>query len=185
MVDVKLLDCTIRDGGYVNDWKFSDEQVRNLYIKCSESDIEYMEIGFRNYKKKVFLEKYGKPFFCDEDYINNVIGDYNGCKIAVMVTIDEFDMNVFVPKEFSKISLVRILMAYHGSKNGDDNILDMKQLKNGIVQSNQLIKLGYTVSFNIGRIDKMNKSQLYDVCKLLSETQIKYFTKQIHMARWI
>jgi 4-hydroxy 2-oxovalerate aldolase len=176
MTKIKLLDCTIRDGGYVNDWKFTDEQVRECYKACSNSGVDYMEIGFRNFKKPDLLKKYGKPFFCDEEYLNEIIGDYNGCKIAVMVTIDAFDINDFVQKESSKISLVRVLMAYHGSKNGNDNILDINQLKNGIEQINQLIDLGYDISFNIGRIDKMSKRQLYEVCELLSKTKIKYFT---------
>jgi len=176
MQKIKLLDCTIRDGGYVNDWKFTDKQVRECYIACSNSGVEYMEIGFKNLKKPDLLKKYGKPFFCEEEYLNDIIGDFNGCKIAVMVTIDAFDINDFVKKELSKISLVRVLMAYHGEKNGNDSILDIKQLKNGIEQINQLIDLGYDISFNIGRIDKMSKKQLYEVCELLSKTKIKYFT---------
>ena len=176
MTKIKLLDCTIRDGGYVNDWKFTDKQVRECYIACSNSGVEYMEIGFKNLKKPDLLKKYGKSFFCEEEYLNDIIGDFNGCKIAVMVTIDAFDINDFVKKELSKISLVRVLMAYHGEKNGDDSVLDIKQLKNGIEQINQLIDLGYDISFNIGRIDKMSKRQLYDVCELLSKTKIKYFT---------
>ena len=176
MQKIKLLDCTIRDGGYVNDWKFTDKQVRECYIACSNSDVEYMEIGFKNFKKPDLLKKYGKSFFCEEEYLNDIIGDFNGCKIAVMVTIDAFDINDFVKKELSKISLVRVLMAYHGEKNGDDSVLDIKQLKNGIEQINQLIDLGYDISFNIGRIDKMSKRQLYEVCELLSKTKIKYFT---------
>ena len=176
MQKIKLLDCTIRDGGYVNDWKFTDKQVRECYIACSNSGVEYMEIGFKNLKKPDLLKKYGKPFFCEEEYLNDIIGDFNGCKIAVMVTIDAFDINDFVKKELSKISLVRVLMAYHGEKNGDDSVLDIKQLKNGIEQINQLIDLGYDISFNIGRIDKMSKKQLYEVCELLSKTKIKYFT---------
>jgi len=176
MSKIKLLDCTIRDGGYVNNWFFSDEQIKECYKSCSNAGVDYMEIGFRNIKKDDFLKKYGKTFFCEENYLNETIGDLNGCKLAVMVTIDAFDINDFVPKEQSKISLVRVLMAYHGSKNGNDNILDINQLKNGIKQIEQLIDLGYEISFNIGRIDKVSKSQLNEICELLSKTKIKYFT---------
>jgi 4-hydroxy 2-oxovalerate aldolase len=176
MKDIKIFDCTIRDGGYVNDWKFTDEQMIECYKACSTSNVEYMEIGFRNFKKKDLLEKYGPSFFCEEEYLNRIIGDYHGCKIAVMVTINAFDISDFIPKEQSKISLVRVLMAYHGSKNKSDEILDIKQLMDGVDQINQLSELGYEISFNIGRIDKMSNNQIYEVCKILSETKIKYFT---------
>ena len=176
MTDIKLLDCTIRDGGYVNNWNFTDEQVRECYNACLKSGVEYMEIGFRNLKNPNALKKYGKPYFCDEDYLNELVGDNDSCKLAVMVTIDSFDIKEFILKKQSKISLVRVLMAYHGNKNGNDNILDIKQLENGIVQLNELIKLGYEISFNIGRIDKISNKQLYEVCHLLSKTKIKYFT---------
>uniref|UniRef100_A0A6C0ATB2 Pyruvate carboxyltransferase domain-containing protein n=1 Tax=viral metagenome TaxID=1070528 RepID=A0A6C0ATB2_9ZZZZ len=173
---IELLDCTIRDGGYVNDWQFSDDMVRNCYIACSNSGIDYMEIGFRNIKKPQFLEKYGPTFFCDDEFINKTVGDINGCKIAVMVTINEFDINVFLPKSQSKIDMVRVLLAYHGSKNKSDDILDIDLLKQGMSQVRQLVDLGYEISFNVGRIDKMSKSQIYELCKIISQEQIKYFT---------
>jgi 4-hydroxy 2-oxovalerate aldolase len=175
-MDPKILDCTIRDGGYVNNWKFTDEQVRNCYIACTKANIDYMEIGFRNFNTPELINKYGNTFFCKEEYINRIIGDIDGCKLAVMVTINSFDIKDFVPKSQSKISMVRVLMAYHGSKNGDDNILDMKQLLDGVNQIEQLIELGYEISFNIGRIDKISRDQLHEICSILSKTKISYFT---------
>jgi 4-hydroxy 2-oxovalerate aldolase len=174
--NIEIFDCTIRDGGYVNDWKFTDEQISKYYEACCKSNVDYMEIGFRNFKTESFLNKYGQSFFCDEEYINSVVPELGNCKLAVMVTINAFNMYDFVPKNDSKISLVRVLMAYHGSKNKSDEILDIKQLMDGVEQIKQLSELGYDISFNIGRIDKMSKAQLYEVCKILSETNIKYFT---------
>ena len=176
MSEFKLLDCTIRDGGYVNNWHFTDEQIRNCYIACSKSGIDYMEIGFRNFNKPDLIKTYGPSFFCYEDYLDKIIGDINGCKVAVMVTINAFDLNDFVPKTQSKIDMVRVLMAYHGSKNKNDDILDIQQLYDGIKQIEKLIELGYEVSFNLGRIDKVSKKQLYEVCEILSNTKITYFT---------
>jgi 4-hydroxy 2-oxovalerate aldolase len=173
---VKVLDCTLRDGGYVNNWQFDDKFVRDCYIACSNTNIDYMEIGFRNFNTPDLRKKYGDTFFCYEEYLNRVIGDIEGCKVAVMVTINAFDIADFVPKSESKIDMVRVLMAYHGSKNGDDNILDVKQLLDGVKQIEQLIELGYEISFNIGRIDKMSRNQLYEVCNILSKTKISYFT---------
>lgn len=43
----KIVDCTIRDGGLVNNWDFSVEFVQNLYAGLNEAGVEYMEIGYK------------------------------------------------------------------------------------------------------------------------------------------
>ena len=46
-METKILDCTIRDGGYLNNWDFDEHLVRELYSAVSKSGTEYVEIGFR------------------------------------------------------------------------------------------------------------------------------------------
>ena len=46
--ELKVLDCTLRDGGLVTDSHFSDEFARALYRACVEAGIDYMEVGYRN-----------------------------------------------------------------------------------------------------------------------------------------
>ena len=177
MSNIKILDCTIRDGGYVNNWQFTDEQVKECYKGCLLSKVDYMEIGFRNLKEENLKKKYGETFFLEESYINRIFKEYdsNGPKLAIMVTINLFDIKDFVPKVDSKISLVRVLMAYHGSKNINDDILDINLLMEGVKQINQLVDLGYEISFNIGRIDKISKENLFKICEIISKINVKYF----------
>ena len=47
----KIVDCTIRDGGLVNNWDFSVEFVQNLYAGLNEAGVDYMEIGYKNSPK--------------------------------------------------------------------------------------------------------------------------------------
>jgi len=47
---IKVLDCTIRDGGLINNHYFTDEFVREAYQALSKSGIDYMELGYRNSK---------------------------------------------------------------------------------------------------------------------------------------
>ncbi|HPN84415.1 MAG TPA: hypothetical protein PK821_03665, partial [Victivallales bacterium] len=44
---VKVVDCTIRDGGLINKWQFSDEMVAAVYSALIKAGVEYMEIGYR------------------------------------------------------------------------------------------------------------------------------------------
>ncbi len=46
--ELKVLDCTIRDGGLVNAHQFSDPFVKAVYRACVEAGIDYMEIGYKN-----------------------------------------------------------------------------------------------------------------------------------------
>jgi 4-hydroxy 2-oxovalerate aldolase len=173
-MSVKILDCTLRDGGYVNDWNFSNEQIINLYQILNKNKIDYMELGFKNFRQGT---NFGETYYCEEKYINELFEniDEMDCKICVMCEMGKFDTSLFIPKEQSKISMVRVLMAYHSIKNTSDDNIDYKTLDKGIVEINKLIELGYDVTFNIGRIDKISKTQLYEICEKISKTKVKYF----------
>jgi len=171
---IKILDCTLRDGGYVNNWNFSDEQILNLYKILNDNKIDYMELGFKNYRKNL---EFGETYYCEESYINKLFEniDTTNCKICVMCELGKFDSSLFVPQIESKISMVRVLMAYHSVKNTTDDNIDFKTLDDGLKEINNLIELGYDVTFNIGRIDKISEEQLYKICEKVSQTKVKYF----------
>ena len=63
---IKVLDCTIRDGGLINDHDFSDKFVRDTYRALSGAGVDYMEIGYKNSMKLFSNEKYGKWKFCQD-----------------------------------------------------------------------------------------------------------------------
>ena len=46
MGKVSLLDCTLRDGGYVNDWRFGRDAIRGIGPKLAKSGVEIFEVGF-------------------------------------------------------------------------------------------------------------------------------------------
>ena len=46
------MDCTIRDGGLMNDHRFPDETVRAVYQACVDSGVDYMEIGYVNSREQ-------------------------------------------------------------------------------------------------------------------------------------
>ncbi|MDP2912821.1 MAG: nucleoid-structuring protein H-NS, partial [Candidatus Omnitrophota bacterium] len=83
---IKVFDCTIRDGGLINNHKFDARFVRAVYKALSEAGVDYMEIGYKN-SKKLFSEKEFGPWkFCDNDDINRAIeGIESKTKISVMV----------------------------------------------------------------------------------------------------
>ena len=56
---MKILDCTLRDGGYYTNWDFNSTIV-DSYIKAMNIlPIDYLEIGYRNNPSKEYLGKFG------------------------------------------------------------------------------------------------------------------------------
>ena len=46
MSEVKLLDCTLRDGGYVNDWAFGYDNIVNIFERLITANLDIVEVGF-------------------------------------------------------------------------------------------------------------------------------------------
>lgn len=44
---IKVVDCTMRDGGLVNNFAFTDEFVKDLYQANIKAGVDYMEFGYK------------------------------------------------------------------------------------------------------------------------------------------
>ena len=67
--ELKILDCTLRDGGYYNNWNFSIELI-NKYLKVmSDIKVDYVEIGFRSNDKKEFR---GACAYTTDEFLNSL-----------------------------------------------------------------------------------------------------------------
>ena len=105
----KILDCTIRDGGLVNNFYFDDEFVRELYQTNLAAGIDYMEMGYKASKKVFDINEFGKWKFCDEDSIRSIVGDnQTDMKLSVMVDVGRTELSDILPKKDSVIDLTRI-----------------------------------------------------------------------------
>ncbi len=87
--ELKVLDCTIRDGGLVNDSRFTDDQVKTVYETCVAAGIDYMEIGYMNSPKAFPKKQYGPWRHSAEEDLRRVVGDHTakktGLKLAAML----------------------------------------------------------------------------------------------------
>lgn len=107
---VKVVDATLRDGGLVNDFYFSDQFVKDLYAANIRAGVDYMEFGYKADKTMFDVDKFGPCKFCDDDYIRSIVGENNtGLKIAVMADVGRCDYkNDIIKKADSPIDLVRV-----------------------------------------------------------------------------
>lgn len=156
---ISLLDCTIRDGGYLNNWEFTDEEVLDCYKSVTEAGYEYFEIGFRTNKN--LLANKGKWCYSPEEDINNIYKKYNGCKIVVMAKIGTVTIDDFIKKDKSNVTMVRVLLARATLDNGIQksyyNKLDVRKAK---TFCQKLIDYGYEVCMNFGCGDILNDDEI-------------------------
>ena len=67
--NIEILDCTLRDGGYYNNWNFNKDVV-GQYLNCmKEASIDVVELGFRSIKKNMFMGPY---FYTTDDYLSQI-----------------------------------------------------------------------------------------------------------------
>jgi len=81
---LKILDCTIRDGGYLNNWHFDLKLVREVYRAHSRSGVDFMEIGFRSTDKYFDPKKYGCWRFTPESLVSEVVKGISGPAISLI-----------------------------------------------------------------------------------------------------
>jgi len=113
--EIKVLDCTIRDGGLMNSSNFSYELVRAVYDACADAGVDYMEIGFKNSKSVYCPSKYGPWRFCDEHDLQKIIGDNKrNIKLSVMADTGKCDYKTDILKRAeSPIDMIRVATYIH------------------------------------------------------------------------
>ena len=72
--EIKVIDCTVRDGGLMNKWRFDDAFVCKVYQALNEAGIDYMEIGYLSSESSFSRDEFGPWKFCAEEDISRVIG---------------------------------------------------------------------------------------------------------------
>lgn len=112
---IRVLDATLRDGGLVNDFFFTDEFVKDLYKTNVKAGVDYMEFGYRADRTMFDASKFGKWKFSTDDDIREIVGDNDtDLKIAIMTDVGRCNYKEDVrPKNESPVDLIRVAAYIH------------------------------------------------------------------------
>lgn len=160
--EITVVDCTIRDGGLMNNSKFPKELVKAVYGAACAAGIHVVELGYRNSKKFFSTQDYGATRFCDEDYLREIVGDKKtDTKIAVMMDAHKADANDLLPKAESVVDMVRVATY-------------VKDVDKAIRIENEARKKGYLTTINIMAISQTIEWELDEALQQLgNETEAK------------
>lgn len=159
--ELKVLDCTIRDGGLINNYHFTDEFVKAVYRAACDSGVDVIELG----KKLVVSEDYtreafGKWNFCDDDDLKMVIESHeceNPPLVAVMFDIGRVDINSLQPRDQSPFDMARVACYVPDIDKGLDLVKRSKDL-------------GYQTTINIMACSAAIRTDLIEALNQVEET---------------
>jgi len=161
----KILDCTLRDGGYYNNWNFEKKLVNEYLRAINETNIQYIELGFRTLDKKKIK---GNTAYTTDEFINSLSIPKN-LKIGVMVNASDFlqsNLNnkkaceqLFPETKNTKIKFVRL--ACHI----DEPFKIVKAIS-------WLKKNNFMVTINLMQISEIQENQIRKICNLSKKLNI-------------
>jgi 4-hydroxy 2-oxovalerate aldolase len=158
--DLKVVDCTIRDGGLMNNSQFDDTVVKAVYEACLESGVDYMEIGYKASKNIFAPSEYGPWRHCNEDDIRRIVGENDThLKLAVMADAEKTDYKTdILPRENSVIDMIRVATYIHQLPIALDMIKDAHDK-------------GYEATANVMALSVAAEHELFEGLELLAESE--------------
>lgn len=158
---VRVVDATLRDGGLVNDFYFTDEFVKDLYQANIKAGVDYMEFGYKASRDMFDESKFGKWKFCKDEDIRAIVGENNtDLKISIMADVGRCDYkNDILNRNESPIDLIRVATYLNTIPSAIDMI------------ENAASK-GYEVSCNIMAITNTQEKDLAIALDLLGQSPV-------------
>ena len=156
----KIVDCTIRDGGLVNNWDFSVEFVQNLYAGLNEAGVDYMEIGYKNSPKLLKGADQAGPWrFLNDDFLREVIPQKGKTKLSALVDIGRVDVDDILPREESLLDLIRVACYIKDV----DKALDLVETFH---------ERGYETTINIMALSNVMENELLEAFEMIKDSAV-------------
>lgn len=161
--EIKVMDCTVRDGGLMNNWQFSDDFVRAVYQACVQAGIDYMEIGYKSSESAFSRDEVGPWKFCDDKDLRRVVGsNKTALKLSAMADIGRIEPGDIPPAKDSVIDMLRVACYVH-------------QIDKGIALAEHCIDKGYEVCINLMAVSKVNEMNLDEALQDVAKSRVPIF----------
>ncbi len=157
MPEVKLLDCTLRDGGYVNDWKFGHDNLVCIFERMVDAGIDFIEIGFLDERRSFDMDRSIMP---DTDSVGKLFGglDRKGTKVLGMIDFGTCGIEKIRPKKASFLDGIRVIFKKHLRKEAMEFCAQLKAL-------------GYLVFAQMVSVTSYEDGEMLDLIRLANEVQ--------------
>ena len=149
MSDIKVLDCTLRDGGYINDWNFGKEKAKIIIDLLQKANLDYIEVGFISTKESTENQTLLDSF---EKIKNFLPQEYDKNKLFGMITHGEFPIELVPDVKDSPVQGIRV-------------IFKKDQREEALEYCKEVKKKGYKLFINPTFTDQYSDEELWNLLK--------------------
>ena len=157
MRNISLLDCTLRDGGYVNDWEFGKNNIISIFERLVASGVEFIEIGFLDQRRSFDQNRSIIP---DVKAVSKIYGnlDKGDAQLVGMIDYGTLDIDRICPQSESCLDGIRVIFKKHLREEAMSYIAQIKAL-------------GYKVFAQLVSITSYSDDELNDLIRLANEVK--------------
>lgn len=157
MKNIKLLDCTLRDGGYINNWDFGRHTIKDILKKLVEAEVDYAEVGFlRNCEYDP-----DKSLFNNCAELAGILPENRGkTRFTAMALHNKYDVSKLEPYNGKTIDAIRVTFHDYDIDEGLAFIRKVKE-KGYKVFINPINIMGYPDGMILRLLDKVNELHPY------------------------
>lgn len=158
MGKISLLDCTLRDGGYVNDWEFGYDDIVNIFERLADSKVDIIEIGFLD-ERRVFDKN--RTIMPNTACVEEIYGElYKGDAMIVgMIDYGTCGLTNIQPCDESYLDGIRVIFKEHLMYEALDYCEELK-------------KLGYKVFAQMVSVTTYSDDRLVEFANVVNQRQL-------------
>lgn len=154
MKNIKLLDCTLRDGGYINNWVFGKTAINDIKNKLEQSNVDIIELGFL----RDDAPNADRTVFNSIDTVKKLIGQKQAGKLyAVMAEVSNpFPLEKLAPYDENSPEIIRV-------------IVWKRMLQEGFEYCKGIVEKGYKLCVQPARVSQYSDEEFVDMIKKFNE----------------
>lgn len=157
MGDVRLLDCTLRDGGYVNDWNFGYHRLVSIFERIVDANVDMIEIGFLDERRPFDINRSIMP---DTESAAKIYGNLDRKKTMVVGMVD-----------YGTCSLEHIQPCTESCLDGIRVIFKKHLREPAMAYCAELKKKGYKVFVQLVSVTSYEDDEMMDLIRLANQVR--------------
>lgn len=157
MRDIQLLDCTLRDGGYVNDWEFGHNNLISIYERLVDAGVDMIEVGFLDDRRPY---DWNRSIFPDTKSIRNIWATTKKRppKVVAMIDYGTCDITNLEPASESIVDTIRVIFKKHLRREAMEYCRQVKAL-------------GYDVCAQLVSVTTYTDEELADLIAMVNDVE--------------